>query len=275
MEEGELGQAPGRAKLLQGPFLPILQAKWAAAFGKIELVQEPGHPDIHGEGVPTAVGVQQDAPGDFGADSGQVFEVFRGPFRGPGLRDFQKFRLLGEDFGGGGEVFGAIAELALAEPLFPRPGETGRGGKIPARSAEREPEPFIDLADLDDLLEGGADEVGEAFPGILAERAQAGMDFAGLGEPPVPGGARNEKQIKVEIQIQILFHGAGRKEGIVPNQMAMPKGEGDGLASDPAGEFSGGALVPAEGLAAQESGGKVERNGELQGRHDGEKLKAG
>ena len=55
----------------------------------------------------------------------------------------------------------------------------------------------------------------------------------------------------------------------------MPDGEGDGLASDPAGKLSGGALVPAEGLAAQERSGKVERNGELQGRHDGEKLKAG
>ena len=123
MKEGELGEAAGPAELLFRPVFPILQTERLSPFGKVELAKEPSDPDIDGKGVPPPVGVQQDATGDFWADSGQVFEVFRGPFRGPGLRDFQKFRLLSEDFGGGGEVFGTVAELALAEPLFARPGQ--------------------------------------------------------------------------------------------------------------------------------------------------------
>ena len=57
--------------------------------------------------------------------------------------------------------------------------------------------------------------------------------------------------------------------------MAMADGEDDRVAADPTGEVAGGGFVPAKGLAAQESGGEIERNGELQGGHGGEKLKGG
>ena len=43
---------------------------------------------------------------------------------------------------------------------------------------------------------------------------------------------------------------------------------------NPTGELAGCGLVPAKGLSAQEGGGQIERNGELQGWHLGEKLKA-
>jgi len=69
----------------------------------------------------------------------------------------------------------------------------------------------------------------------------------------------------------MLQSGAG-KEGIVPDQAGVADSKGDGLAVDPAGELSRGGFVPAEGLAAEEGGGQIERNGELQGGHDGEKL---
>jgi len=49
--------------------------------------------------------------------------------------------------------------------------------------------------------------------------------------------------------------------------------QGDGMATNPAGELAGGGFVPTKGLASQERGGQIERNGELQGGHGGEKLK--
>ena len=46
------------------------------------------------------------------------------------------------------------------------------------------------------------------------------------------------------------------------------------MTTNPAGELAGSGLVPGKGLPAQEGGGQIERNGELQGWHLGEKLKA-
>ena len=41
----------------------------------------------------------------------------------------------------------------------------------------------------------------------------------------------------------------------------------------PAGELARRGFIPAKGLPAKEGGGQIERNGELQGGHGGEKLK--
>lgn len=197
----------------------------------------------------------------------------RGPFRGPSGGDVEEPGLAGQDLGGGGEVLGAIAELALAKPFFPRLRETGRRGKIPDGSAESAAQALIDLADLDDLLQGGADEVGEALPRIFPEGPKSRVGLPGLGQPWIFSGARVQEGVEIEVEAEIVLEGGGGEEGIVPKEAAMPDRKGDGLTSDPTAELARGRLIPAEGLPAQERCGEVERNGELQGGHDGEKLK--
>ena len=272
MEEGELGEAAGRAELLFRPVFPILQPERFSPLGKVELEEEPGDPDIDGKGVPAPVGVQQHTAGNLGTNARELLKVLGGAFRGPGFRDFQKFRLLGEDFGGGGEVFGTVAEMALAKPFLAGTGEAGGGRKIPTGSAQGAAEPLVDLTDLDDLFQRRADEVGEAFPGVLAKGAEAGMSFAGLWKPRVAGRGGKKKGIEREIQGEVVLQRGAGEERIVPDQLAVPDRQGDGLAANPAGELARGGFVPAEGLAAEEGGGQIERNGELQGGHDGEKL---
>ena len=93
--------------------------------------------------------------------------------------------MFGEDLGGGGKMFGAVAELASAEALFPRLGETLGRGEVTGWTAKGAAKALVDLADLDNLLEGGADEVGKALPGILTERTESRVGLAGLGEPRV------------------------------------------------------------------------------------------
>ena len=268
-----MGEPAGRAELLFGPFLPVVEAQGFFSFGKVELAEEPGHPDIDGESVPASIGVQQYTSGNLGADAGQLLQMLRGPFRGPGCRNVQKLRLFGEDLGSGGEVFGAIAELALAEPFFACPGQPGGRGKIPVGPAEDAAEAIVDLPDLDNLLQGGADEIGKALPGILAQGPEAGMGFAGPGQPRVTGSGGEQQGIQIQIQGEVALHGKGGKEGIIPNEATVADGKGDGLAADPAGELAGGNFIPAKRLTPQEGGGQIERRGELQGRHDGEKLK--
>ena len=75
MEEGELGEAAGRAKLLFRPLLPILQAERFSPLGKVELAEEPRHPDIDGEGVPAGVGIKQHAAGNLGTDAREFLEM--------------------------------------------------------------------------------------------------------------------------------------------------------------------------------------------------------
>jgi len=268
-----LGEPAGRAELLFGPFLPFVEAQGFFSFGKVELAEEPGHPDIDGEGVPAAVGVEEDTTGDFRADPGQPFEVFGGPFRGPGVRNSQVRGLSSQDLGGGGEMLRPVPQLTAAQGLFPRAGEPFGGGKIAVGTPEGQPEPFVDLADLDDLLERGADEIGEALPWILAEGAEAGMGLKGFRQPAIPLRGGMEERGKVEIEAEVLFQGGDGKQGVIPEKPSVADRKRDGLIADPAGKLARGGLVPAKGLTAQEGGGEIERNGELQRWHDGEKLK--
>ena len=256
------------------PSLQLRRGKRAAPLGKVELAQEAIHPDIAGKGVPAAVGVKKNAAGDFRADAGQLLKVPGGTFGGPNLRDFQVFRFPGENFGGGGQVFGAVAELALAQSLFASPSEASRGGKITTRSPEGPAEAVIDLANLDDLFEGRADKVGETFPWILAERAEAGMGLKGFRQPAISLRGGMEEGGKVEIEAEVLFQGGDGKQGVIPEKPSVADRKRDGLIADPAGKLARGGLVPAKRLAAQEGGGEIERNGELQSRHRGRKLKA-
>lgn len=101
------------------------------------------------------------------------------------------------------------------------------------------------------------------------------MGLAGLGKPRIPGSAGAEKSVEFQIEVEVLLQGGGSEKRVVPDQLPMTDREGDGLAANPAGEFPRRGLVPAKGLAPEEGGRKVQRNGELQGRHCGEKLKVG
>lgn len=80
---------------------------------------------------------------------------------------------------GGQKVAGTVAEGAGAKGGFARLGKSFGGGKEVLRTAEGVAQAGVNLADLDDLFEGGADEVGEAFPRVLAQRAEAGVLLKG------------------------------------------------------------------------------------------------
>ena len=275
MKEGELGKTAGRTELFFRPGFQLRQAGRAAAPGKIQFPHKAGDPDIDGKGIPSPVGVKQYAAGYFGPHPGQLLQVFRGPLRGPDVRNLEKTGLTGQNLGGGSQMPGTVAELAGAQGLFPCAGQARGGGKVAVGTTEGSAQAFVDLADLDDLFQGGTDEVGEAFPGILPEGAKAGMPLPRMGQPPVPGGRGKKERVEVEIQAEVTFDGGAGKEGVVPDKAAVADGKGDGLAADPSRELPGDDLVPAKGLSAQKSGGKVQRNGELQGGHGREKLKAG
>ena len=75
MKEEELGESTVGSEMLRRPFFKLGQAKGFSFVGKIEFSQEAINPNIDGESVPTAVGVKQDATGDFGANSWQEFET--------------------------------------------------------------------------------------------------------------------------------------------------------------------------------------------------------
>jgi len=88
VKEEELGESAVGSEMLCGPFFKLGQAKGFSSFGEIEFSQEAIDPNIDGEGVPTAVGVEQDASRDFGADSWQEFQVDGGLWGGQGGGDF-------------------------------------------------------------------------------------------------------------------------------------------------------------------------------------------
>lgn len=274
MKQGQLGEPAGRAEMFLRPFFQIRRIERAAPLGEVQLAQETVHPDIDGKGVPAAIGVEEDATGDFRADPGQPFKVFGGTFRGPSARDSQISRLSGENFGGGREMLRAVAQLTATQGLFPRAGEAFGGGEFAAGTPEGQPDSFVDLADLDDLLERGADEVREALPGILAEGAEAGMGLTGFRQPAISAGGGMEEKVEVEIKAEVLFQGGAGKQGVIPEKPSVADRKRDGLVADPAGKLARSGLIPAKGLTAQEGGGEIERNGELQGRHCGRKLKA-
>ena len=77
------------------------------------------------------------------------------------------------------EVAGAIAEGAGAAGFLSCVGEGGWGGELTGGSTKSSAKVRVDLTDLGDLFQGGADKVGEALPGILSERAKTGKFLDG------------------------------------------------------------------------------------------------
>ena len=74
-----------------------------------------------------------------------------------------------DDLSGGEEVFGSIAEAARAESGFARLCQKAGGWEKMVGTTESLAEAGVDLANLNDLFEGGADKIGEAFPRIFTQ----------------------------------------------------------------------------------------------------------
>ena len=97
------------------------------------------------------------------------------------------------------EVTGTVAKAAGAKGGFARVRQKAGGWEKMVGTTESLAEAGVDLADLDDLFERGADKIGEAFPGIFAEGSQSGVSFLGGGEGDVGGGEGGEKRGPSEI----------------------------------------------------------------------------
>ena len=87
--------------------------------------------------------------------------------------------MVGDALGGGVEVTGAIAEGALAKGFLPCLGEGRWGGELAGGSTKSSAKVRVDLTDLGDLFQGGADKVGEAFPGIFSKKTKTGKFLDG------------------------------------------------------------------------------------------------
>ena len=101
--------------------------------------------------------------------------------------------------GCGEEVAGTVPETAGAKGGFARVRQKAGGREKMVVTTESLAEAGVDLADLNDLFERGADKIGEAFPGIFAEGSQSGVSFLGGGEGEVGGGESGEKRGPSEI----------------------------------------------------------------------------
>ena len=70
----------------------------------------------------------------------------------------------------GGKVTGSVAEGTVAQRLFSRFGKDGGGWERAGWAAESRAEVGMDLANLGDLLERGADKISEALPRVFTKR---------------------------------------------------------------------------------------------------------
>ena len=76
----------------------------------------------------------------------------------------------GKESGGCGEVTGTVAESAVAQRLLSRFGKDGGRWEKASGATECRAEVGMDLANLVDLLERGADKIGEALPRVFTKR---------------------------------------------------------------------------------------------------------
>jgi hypothetical protein len=70
-----------------------------------------------------------------------------------------------------------------------------------------------------------------------------------------------------EIESEIVAELSWVEIWIIPMESLGGGGKTNGLVGDPAGKSSWRNLIPAEALPSEESGGAVERAGELEGWH--------
>ncbi len=93
------------------------------------------------------------------------------------------------------------------------------------------------------------------------------MSFSSGSKGAVGGGEGGEKRVPREIETEIVAELSWGEIWIIPMESLGGGGKTNGLVGDPAGKSSWRDLIPAEALPSEESGGAVERAGELEGWH--------
>jgi hypothetical protein len=155
---------------------------------KIEFPNEATDPDINGEGIPTAIGIEKNTPGNLGSDSGKCLQS--GGRFGGGKRSWnvQYGRVFCKNLGGTGKVTGPVSQRTAPQGCFSslRDDEWRRENTI--GSAQSRSQSVIDLLDLYNLLQGRADKVAKAFPWIFSHRPESGMALPGCIEMWIRGG---------------------------------------------------------------------------------------
>ena len=204
-EEVLLGPAGVGAEVGAGKFAEFAGGD-ALFAGEIDAAEGALDPHVDGESVVESAGEQQHAIGDFLANAGQFDQLFEGAvvFHRP---QGMKVNLAAIDHARGGEeVFRTEAEFAIPELLVRGAGDGGNGREGVVLGVNRLAEPLgeqaDDLTDLHDLFGRTGDERGEAFPGFLADDAQAVMVAGGLVEQGIAGkGGEDFRQGNVEGKI--------------------------------------------------------------------------
>ena len=74
----------------------------------------------------------------------------------------------------------------------------------------------MDLADVGDLFERGADKVGQALPRVFAERAKSGMELDGSDQVRVRGEMGLEEGGKIEVEGEVVVDLGGGESGVIP-----------------------------------------------------------
>jgi hypothetical protein len=149
------------------PDFELGEAKRFSFLWKVKLAQQTIDPDVDREGVEPSVGIEKNAPRDFWPDSGKGFEMGSGLGCGKGRGDGEKGGLSGKELGGGDKVSSTVTKGTVAQRLFSRFGKDGGRWEKAGWAAESRAEVAMDLANLGDLLERGANEISEALPGVF------------------------------------------------------------------------------------------------------------
>ena len=170
VKQEELGEPAVWTEMFSRPDFEIGEAKRFSFLWKVKLAQETIDPDVDREGVEPSVGIEKNAPRDFWPDSGKGFQMGGGLGCGEGRGDGEKGGLRGKELGGGGKVSSTVTEGTVAKGLFSRFGKDGGRWEKAGGAAESRAEVGMDLANLGDLLERGANEISEALPGVFPKR---------------------------------------------------------------------------------------------------------
>lgn len=216
MKEEELGESAKRTELFLRPRFEGGEAKRFSLFWKVELAEEAINPDIDGKGIEPAIGVEKDAAGDFRAHPRKFFQVLGSLLGGPGRGNFEPMRLAHDHLGGGGEMFGAVPEGTFSKGKFARFGEAGGRGEALVGAAEGGAKASMDLANMGDLFEGGADEVDQALPRVLAEGAKSRVELDGSSEVGVCREVGLEEGGKIEVEGEVVMDLRGGQGWVIP-----------------------------------------------------------
>jgi len=74
----------------------------------------------------------------------------------------------------------------------------------------------MDLANVGDLFERGADKVDQALPRVFAERAKSGMELDGSDQVGVRGEMGLEEGGKIEVEGEVVVDLGGGESGVIP-----------------------------------------------------------